>query len=655
MASLSPAPKLQFFDANGDPLVGGKLYSYIAGTTTPLATYTSQDGSTPNANPTILNSRGEADVWLGNDSYKLALYTSNNVLVWTVDSILSAEALVAIAQSALSLPSGSSQVGFLQTGTGSVATTVQSKLQETVSVKDFGAYGDGTADDTLAIQTALNSGAKIVYGVPGATYIVNFSGTKVVNSTAQRYCLLIPTGVVFDLCGSTIKAANASNASPVMLHNVTDSGVINGVIDCSKAGQTTPATGEIGGIYAFGCTRPIIEKIRAINCRQYAGRFLGNTGGRYTDLWCTDSDADGWSFGIDGGFNGHVVDAFIDNIYAENCTQVFGGGYQGNPAIFTTKRCAVGKVIGKNSSGGIKIQDSSADSSFAELTFIGPTNGGLNSGVKIQGNGGLQPTRIKIAMINVSNAYGNGLFITNSASVEIAQYHGLSNGTGVGSTGSDKYDIEINTPTGGQLIIGAVDSELPGTQCARIGGVGVCKIDTFFGKNPTGIGLQNTSSGETYIDDLRINDSGSTMTYAFRANAGIGRIRSLVTNKASSTTQSRVTVDAALYNWTIDSIRLGSADVLEGVVQLTNTATSTVVANGHIFREYVGGASDYFQPIVQILPMQATTAALGQMRVVATDASTGTGFTIRWATAAGATDFVVWKVLGWKTLSRPFA
>ena len=35
---LTPSPKMQFFDANGNPLVGGKLYSYASGTSTPLAT-----------------------------------------------------------------------------------------------------------------------------------------------------------------------------------------------------------------------------------------------------------------------------------------------------------------------------------------------------------------------------------------------------------------------------------------------------------------------------------------------------------------------------------------------------------------------------------------------------------------------------------------
>ena len=85
--SLSPPPKLQFFDANGNPLVGGFLYTYAAGTTTPLATYTDSTGVSANTNPIVLDSRGEANVWLGADIYKFALYTSVGVLIWTVDNI----------------------------------------------------------------------------------------------------------------------------------------------------------------------------------------------------------------------------------------------------------------------------------------------------------------------------------------------------------------------------------------------------------------------------------------------------------------------------------------------------------------------------------------------------------------------------------------
>jgi len=89
-AFLSSVPKLQFFDANGDPLVGGKLYTYAAGTTTPLATYTDSTGATPNTNPIILDSRGEANVWLTAASYKFELKTSADALIWTVDNISNA-------------------------------------------------------------------------------------------------------------------------------------------------------------------------------------------------------------------------------------------------------------------------------------------------------------------------------------------------------------------------------------------------------------------------------------------------------------------------------------------------------------------------------------------------------------------------------------
>lgn len=88
MASLSPPPKLQFFGSDGLPLVGGKLYTYAAGTTTPLATYVDHDGVTQNTNPVILDSNGEADVWLPDTtSYKYVLKDADDVLLYTVDYV----------------------------------------------------------------------------------------------------------------------------------------------------------------------------------------------------------------------------------------------------------------------------------------------------------------------------------------------------------------------------------------------------------------------------------------------------------------------------------------------------------------------------------------------------------------------------------------
>ena len=137
MAVLSPPPKLQFFDANGVPLAGGKLYSYAAGTTTPLATYTSSAETTFNTNPIILNSRGEAEVWLGSPLYKFKLTTAADVEIWTVDNIFSLAGLEASLKAYYAASDGSSKVGFIQAGAGAVTRTSQAKMRETVSVFDF--------------------------------------------------------------------------------------------------------------------------------------------------------------------------------------------------------------------------------------------------------------------------------------------------------------------------------------------------------------------------------------------------------------------------------------------------------------------------------------------------------------------------------------
>ena len=90
MTTLTPTPKQQFFDANGNPLAGGKVYTYAAGTTSPLVTYTDSGGTSVNTNPVILDSRGEAGIWLGVASYKFKLTTATDVEIWTVDSIAGA-------------------------------------------------------------------------------------------------------------------------------------------------------------------------------------------------------------------------------------------------------------------------------------------------------------------------------------------------------------------------------------------------------------------------------------------------------------------------------------------------------------------------------------------------------------------------------------
>ena len=99
-ATLTPSPFMQFFDITGVPLAGGLLYTYVANTSTPQATYTDASGTIANSNPIVLNTRGEAAVWLGmSSSYKFVLKDNAGVLIWTADNI---EGLVGAADLAAS-------------------------------------------------------------------------------------------------------------------------------------------------------------------------------------------------------------------------------------------------------------------------------------------------------------------------------------------------------------------------------------------------------------------------------------------------------------------------------------------------------------------------------------------------------------------------
>jgi hypothetical protein len=93
MARLfSPAFNQQFFDENGKPLAAGKLYTYVAGSSTPVMTYKSITGSELNTNPIILDSAGYADFVLElGASYKFVLKDKNDAFKKQWDNVTSAD------------------------------------------------------------------------------------------------------------------------------------------------------------------------------------------------------------------------------------------------------------------------------------------------------------------------------------------------------------------------------------------------------------------------------------------------------------------------------------------------------------------------------------------------------------------------------------
>jgi hypothetical protein len=91
--SLSPFYGVggQLFNNNGDPLAGGKINTYLAGTTTNEATYTTSAGNIAHTNPIILDGAGRVpsgQIWLlFNTSYKFVVKDSNDNLIGTFDNV----------------------------------------------------------------------------------------------------------------------------------------------------------------------------------------------------------------------------------------------------------------------------------------------------------------------------------------------------------------------------------------------------------------------------------------------------------------------------------------------------------------------------------------------------------------------------------------
>jgi hypothetical protein len=330
--SLSPigGAGWQFFDNNGVILSGGKLYTYLAGTTTPVASYTTNAGNVARTNPIILDAAGRVpgsgEIWLTNGvSYKFVLQDSNDVLIATYDNISGINSQNAANVSFTGFKSqagivqdladndGSDWIGFVQSGSGVVARSAQDKMRDFWDVEDF----DG-ATDQLKVQAAFDSGKSIKfsksYSVDAVTIssvgqTIDFNGYGLVGtrsfSSAGAAFVLGITGRELKLYNVNVNADfknyacairwySVSNAAPAQFNNVYGMAVsycLVGLIFGQEIGTASvDAAQSENAVYGF-------------KCRGAQKAFVGNQSNGFITLVAPQLDCNPYEWTSQPGYN----------------------------------------------------------------------------------------------------------------------------------------------------------------------------------------------------------------------------------------------------------------------------------------------------------------------------------------------------------------
>ncbi len=276
-------PLFKATDANGLPLAGGKLYSYAAGTATPLALLAA-DGTTPLANPVVLDANGQAAIRLGSAALKLDLYSALNVQQpgWPVDNVTPTTEPLALGDYSATLAQMRLMTDPGEVGSESLATTqggewervryaiydTKRALDPTIAqwyetpygygpvynVKAYGALGDNATDDLAAITAAVTAaqaaGGGVVYFPPGTYYTGTTTSTVALpvpvtgasfettnQSVKYQFYFTDLSGVHFLGHGATIRSAHATGGHVFLLNGARDF-VWDGIAVQSVTGST---------------------------------------------------------------------------------------------------------------------------------------------------------------------------------------------------------------------------------------------------------------------------------------------------------------------------------------------------------------------------------------------------------------------------------
>lgn len=233
-ASLLPNGKQYYETSAGAPLVGGKIFTYDAGTTNPRVTYSDAAGTVPNTNPVILDARGEALVfWSG--SYKVVLQDSLGNVIWTVDGISDPGLLPTALNTQLradlasqtDATKGAGLSGYSPTLNYAVGT-VGERLNEVITTVGFPSFAAAVAAAANKTLLVIGAYAIVASAIPPSNCDIIITGGASVTTATPDISIIDASGKskvrVYGpgALTSTAVGGSAGHVAAVRMDNATD-------------------------------------------------------------------------------------------------------------------------------------------------------------------------------------------------------------------------------------------------------------------------------------------------------------------------------------------------------------------------------------------------------------------------------------------------
>ena len=298
------------------------------------------DGVLDMTTPVVAARQGK---YLAFDTFGLPVVSSGT----GSDSALRTDLANATAASA-----GSRLSGFRQTGTGATARTVDDKLKDTVSVKDFGAVGDGTTDDTAAIQAAINAANGKPVLIPGGTYRITstltWSPTTYVSSFAPSL-KISGDGIGVTIIDNQVNgpAFSITSSATAILFTATLGGYIEHLTI-----KRTPSTSNGVGVYMTAAFNMVLRQLHITGMSLHGVQIpviLGdNDGSNMVALENVRIDnCAGWGIKADGNSgNNELSFLHLKHVFVQGCGTASAtlpppsGGMIWKGQILTVDTCA---------------------------------------------------------------------------------------------------------------------------------------------------------------------------------------------------------------------------------------------------------------------------------------------------------------------------